>query len=152
MNSPFINHLSMIVRFLSCIQRHLSRRGCADFGVYCWRVRCDGRREGWVEKWSGPKWILDAGLWASWCMFTALLVSFVNESNVLANRKNWYFTCFETSIYSRLKKIRIILTWACVLAPLQFLSDCFGKYFVEGFCNRGKKNLTLGELDARPSN
>ena len=52
----------------SCMQYKFSRCGRSDSGVYCWRVRCYGRRESWAEKWSSPQWILDACLWTPWCM------------------------------------------------------------------------------------
>ena len=60
--------LISLFAFPSCMQYKFSRCGRSDSGVYCWRVRCYGRRESWAEKWSSPQWILDACLWTPWCM------------------------------------------------------------------------------------
>ena len=60
--------LISLFAFPSCMQYKFSGCGRSDSGVYCWRVRCYGRRESWAEKWSSPQWILDACLWTPWCM------------------------------------------------------------------------------------
>ena len=61
---------SIILLFLfpSCVQHLFHRRGCTNSGLYWGRLGCNGRREGWAEKWAGPQWILDARLWTPWCM------------------------------------------------------------------------------------